>query len=155
MQKVLNSVTDFRVKIEVPEAKRVFRLREGAKLWVTGSMNTTVYAGVYALNEDLKSRFRMLALDYPEAKVEFAILKAQNIDGANDALLKNLCKLAHETRQKALEYPLSTRDLIQIAEDVPILGTGQALTIALGKFEGDDRGTMKKRIQSVFGNVGV
>ena len=156
MQKVMNAASDFRKKIEVPECGRVFRLKEGAKLWIVGTMNQSVYGGVYALNEDLKSRFRMIDLSYPEPKLEreivLAVLKDSKI--TQEEMLKTVnlvITLAHETRQKALEYPLSTRDVIQIVEDIAYLGIERALRVSLGKFDGDDKNTVAERITSLFG----
>jgi nitric oxide reductase NorQ protein len=155
MQKVLNGVADFRRRIEVPEIPRVFELKDGAKLWLVGTMNTAVYGGVYALNEDLKSRFRMIALDYPDAKQELAMLEGGMESGALGSLppktVNNLIRLAVETRQNATEYALSTRDVQQTLEDVGHVGLPRALRVMLGKFDGADRAAMKKRIQSIFG----
>jgi MoxR-like ATPase len=162
MQKVLNGLADFRRRIEVPECQRIFKLEPTSKLWFVGTMNTAVYGGVYALNEDLKSRFRLLALDYPTPAQEKAI-----IDGVLDpALLKKLIEdykkdgskiidrvlqLAIETRQKALEYTLSPRDVQQLIEDIALVGLPRALRVLIGKFDGEDRSFVKQRIQSIFG----
>ena len=70
MQKLLNSSTDFRKRIEVPECGHVFELKKGAKLWVVGTQNNATYAGTYALNEDLKSRLRLIEVNYPDSKDE-------------------------------------------------------------------------------------
>jgi nitric oxide reductase NorQ protein len=153
MQKILNPATDFRKKIEVPEAQKVFRLKNGAKLWVVGTMNFSAYGGVYALNEDLKSRFRLITVGYPDPKDEKRVV--EEIFGKKveelDKLVDHTIRLAHETRQKALEYALSPRDVVQILEDILLVGEEKALRIAVGKFEGDDRTTVKKRIESIFG----
>ena len=155
-QKILNPATDFRAKVEVPEARKVFKLNPNAKLWVTGSMNTSVYSGVYALNEDLKSRMRLIDVPYPSPQEEFLILKRQ-VSFAGDLterVMKSLCSLATETRQKdALEYALSTRDLVQIAEDVVALGLQDGFRVAMGKFEGQDKATAKARMESAIPNL--
>ena len=150
MQKVINPLADFRKRIEVPECGRVFDLKPGAKLWVVGTMNTSAYGGVYALNEDLKSRFRMLTLGYPSPEEEQKIIGA-HFQKLDPVLLKKVMLLAQETRQKSLEYALSPRDVIQVLEDSEAVGTERALRIVLGKFEGDDQSTVKKRIESIFG----
>ena len=155
MQKVLNGLADFRRRIEVPECQKVFKLKEGAKLWFVGTMNTAVYGGVYALNEDLKSRFRLLALEYPDPAQEKAILD----EVVDPLLLKKLepktvdrvLQLAIETRQKAMEYALSPRDVQQVIEDMGLVGVPRALRVLLGKFDGDDRNAIKARISSIFG----
>lgn len=152
MQKLLNSLTDFRRRIEVPEATKVFQLKDKAKLWVVGTMNLTVYAGVYQLNEDLKSRFRMIDVGYPtpdaELKIVSSVLKLKDTAGLD--LIGSVIRLAHETRQKSLEYALSTRDVVQIVEDAVALGVEKAMRIAIGKFEGDDKTTVKQRMTSAF-----
>lgn len=153
-QKILNAVTDFRRKVEVPEAGRVFALKEGAKLWVVGTMNTSVYGGVYALNEDLKSRFRMLDVNYPAPKDERTMIQATLTGKATELdpkVLEQVIILAHETRQRAMDYALSTRDVAQIVEDIAYLGTDRAMRVAIGKFEGDDKNTVMQRITSIFG----
>jgi MoxR-like ATPase len=158
MQKILNPVTDFRRRVEVPECKRVFDLKKGAKLWFTGTMNTAVYGGVYALNEDLKSRVRLLPVDYPspkqEAKIVKVVLNGQSAKlGAKD--MEQVLLLAHETRQKSLDYALSTRDVVQLLEDFLALGYDRALRLILGKFEGEDRATVKERVKSIFVGVNI
>lgn len=151
MQKVLNPLADFRRRIEVPECGRVFDLKPGAKLWLVGTMNTSAYGGVYALNEDLKSRFRMLSLGYPAPEEESKIILSHFGGRMEPVALKKVMLLAQETRQKSLEYALSPRDVIQVLEDAVTVGMERALRIVLGKFEGDDQTTVKARIQSIFG----
>ena len=156
VQKILNGLTDFRRRIEVPEAGKVFALKPEAKLWVTGSMNTAGYGGTYQLNEDLASRVRLVTVDYPEPAEEKAILKSALTPAAASkvtaSLVDRLLTLAKETRQKgALEYALSTRDLVQILSDYPKLGDKLTFQLVLGKYEGETRETMKKRIQSTMG----
>jgi len=155
MQKVLNGLADFRRRIEVPECQKVFKLNAGAKLWFVGTMNTAVYGGVYALNEDLKSRFRLLALEYPNPAQEKAILTevvdAELLKKLEPKTLDRVLQLAIETRQKAMEYALSPRDVQQAIEDIASVGLPRALRILIGKFDGDDRDTVKARITSIFG----
>jgi MoxR-like ATPase len=157
MQKVLNGLADFRRRIEVPECQKVFKLNDGAQLWFTGTMNTAVYGGVYALNEDLKSRFRLLALDYPNPKQEREILNGvldtEVLKKLDVKLLDSALQLAIETRQKALEYALSPRDVQQFVEDIAHVGLPKALRVLIGKFDGEDRDTVKERIRSIFGVV--
>ena len=150
MQKVLNPITDFRRKIEVPECRRVFRLDPEAKLWVVGTMNTCVYGGIYELNEDCKSRFRMIPLDYPSKGEETGIVN-QVLTGLDKKITQSVLTLAHETRQKSLAFSLSTRDIIQILEDIDLCGLELALWMASGKFEGADRDYYKTRVASIFG----
>ena len=151
MQKVINPAADFRCKVEVPEAQKVFQLRKGAKLWIVGSMNTTVYGGVYQLNEDLKSRFRMVPLDYPSPEDLRTIVNAAATELPDKRTIEHVLTLAKETQTGALEYPLSPRDVVQILEDTCRVGVEDALWLASGKFEDDDRTVIGERIQSTFG----
>ena len=154
MQKVLNAPLDWRQRIEVPEARKVFQLKKDAKIWFTGTMNTAVYGGVYQLNEDLKSRLRIIALDYPKPSREKDVVKAV-INGLSKKLdqkmIDKVILLAHETRQKALDYSLSTRDVVQLLEDIAAIDLERALRIVLGKFDDSDRDTVRERITSIFG----
>lgn len=157
MQKVLNALADFRRRIEVPECQKVFKLKEGAKLWFTGTMNTAVYGGVYALNEDLKSRFRLLALDYPrpseEKEILNGVLAPEVLAKLDPKMMDRVIQLAIETRQKALEYALSPRDVQQLIEDIAFVGLNKALRVLIGKFDGEDRDTIKERLKSIFGVI--
>lgn len=150
MQKVLNPLGDFRKNIVAHECGRVFKLREESKLWLCGSMNTSVYGGVYTLNEDLKSRFRMLPLEYPTKTAEKKIIHTV-LDSADQSLVDKVLTLAHETRQRSSAYALSTRDVVQVIEDVPRCGQKSALWMLSGKFEGPDRDFFLQRIESIFG----
>lgn len=151
MQKVLNGLSDFRRRIEVPECQRVFELKPDARLWLVGTMNTAVYGGVYALNEDLKSRFRMLALTYPSPKQERLILADAFGTKLDSQMIEDALRLATETRSNAMEYALSPRDVQQFLEDVLALDVKKALRILIGKFDDADRDTIRKRIQSIYG----
>lgn len=153
-QKILNPLTDWRRCLEVPEAQHVFRLKPEARLWVTGTMNSAGYAGVYSLNEDLKSRFRIVPVSYPSITDERAILDsclAQEGMTPDANFTGKLLTLAQESRQKDVSYALSTRDLVQIMCDREYIGEPRALFLAAGKFEGTDRDWAAKRIKSIFG----
>jgi len=130
MQKVLNSPLDWRNRIEVPECGRVFKLKPDCKLWICGTMNTAIYGGVYQLNEDLKSRVRLVTMDYPKLAKERAlvntVLKKQGVE-ADQKLIEKVLLLAHETRQKAMDYALSPRDVFQIIEDAAALNLETSL----------------------------
>lgn len=155
-QKVLNAVSDFRKRVEVPEAGRVFRLNPGSKLWIVGTMNTAVYGGVYALNEDLKSRFRLIDVGYPAPKDEKQVVlstASEKVAAMDQKLIEQVILLAHETRQNALDYALSTRDVVQIVDDVAYVGVEKAMRVAIGKFEGADKDTVAERIKSIFGVI--
>jgi MoxR-like ATPase len=173
VQKQLNAVTDFRRQCSMPFLGKTYKLRPDAYLWVVGTMNPSVYGGTYDLNEDLKSRFEEIDLTYPEAGQEKQVLQlackhvmgtkmptpyrvlegglAKDILYVDDHILNLVIKLAGETRQQATGYALSTRDLVRVVETISLLGIEKALQLVLLKFEGDeDKGTMKKRIGSIF-----
>jgi MoxR-like ATPase len=151
VQKMLNAIGDWRKRIEVPECQSVFELDPKSQLWVVGTMNTSVYGGVYELNEDLKSRFRMLPVSYPSKGEETRILKACVGNGVKADTIKQILTLAHETRQKSLAYALAPRDTVQIIEDIGHCGLEGALRLASGKFEGQDRDYFISRVSSTFG----
>lgn len=154
VQKVLNSILDFRKRIEVAEVNKVFTLEPSAKLWVTASMNGSSYGGVYEMNEDLKSRFRILPVKYPTANVEKKILRGhlgkEAFDKLEKGLLDGILTLANETRQKAMGYALSTRDIVQLVEDYDLLGFERAFELILGKFDEHNRQTVLVRKNSIF-----
>lgn len=154
MQKTLNSSTDFRKRIEVPEARTIFELKKDAKLWVCGTMNTANYGGVYSLNEDLKSRMRMVPLSYPtnEADIVSSEMKSRNIQVAPEIVTKVLA-LAVQTRQMSVEYALSPRDVVQIVEDISLVGVKDGLWLASGKFEDADRKFFTDRVWDGFNVV--
>jgi len=154
MQKGLNATADFRKKIEVPEAKKVFRLKEGAKLWIVGTMNTAVYGGTYQLNEDLKSRFNLIPLDYPELGEEKKILSSVLNGHAaklRSQVVDSMLRLAHQTRQGEIDYALSTRDLVQLGMNIALLGSKRAFWILSGKFDDDDRVRVARWVEDIFG----
>lgn len=155
MQKLLNGITDFRGRVEVPECERVFALKPGSKLWITGTMNMAVYGGVYAMNEDLKSRLRIITVEYPTPTQEKSIvteaLGADEVKKLGPKDIEQVLLLAHETRQKSLDFALSPRDVVALLEDFLSLGRERALRLVLGKFDGDDRSTVRERITSIFG----
>lgn len=152
VQKQLNAVTDFRKMASLRQIGRTYQLREHARLWVVGTMNPSVYGGTYDLNEDLKSRFEEIEVTYPNFGQEKRILAAVCPNMVPEAQLDQLIKLAHETRQSATGYALSTRDLVRLVQTVRDVGLEIALQMVVCKFEGDDdRNTVITRIGSIFG----
>lgn len=148
MQKLLNAIADWRRRLEVPEAGKVFQLQPEKRLWITGTMNTAVYGGVYQLNEDLKSRFDLLPVDYPAEADETKILVATT--AAEPALVAQLLQLAKESRQNSVDYALSTRDLVQLAANIKRAGLPAALMMMSGKFEEADRAWFQERVKSIW-----
>lgn len=151
VQKQLNAITDFRKMVSMPHIERTYQLREGAQIWVVGTMNPSVYGGTYDLNEDLKSRFEELEVTYPAAEHEKQIVKRVCGQAVDDRTLDLLIRFAKETRQQATGYSLSTRDLVRLVNTVSRLGLDIALQMVVCKFEGEDRKTIIKRMSSVFG----
>jgi nitric oxide reductase NorQ protein len=151
MQKIINPLTDFRKRVSVPECGRVFELRPGAKLWVTGTMNSVVYGGVYAMNEDLKSRFLIKPMRYPTEKEEGVIVMGACSYKPSPDLVAKVLRLAQETRQKVFAYAMSTRDVMQVVEVASVVGPEDALRLVSGKFDAADRATFTARVTSVFG----
>ena len=156
-QKLLNPICDFHRRVEVPTAHKVFELDPGAKLWVVGTMNTAVYGGVHALNEDLTSRLNLGVVSYPELDDERRLLEQtlpKILKKLTRTQINHALALAMETRQGEFEYALSTRDLVQMLTNIATLGVERAVWLASGKFEDEDRDTFLKRAQSHFGTAG-
>lgn len=150
-QKDLNPLTDFRKKIEIPELCTRFELNPGAKLFVCGTLNPTVYGGTYEMNDDLVSRFFQIEVPYPTKEDEITILREmapQGLSVTNDALSR-LVDIAHETRQSSTTYSLSTRDLVQILSIIDRVGWEDALFLATQKFSAEDRTLVIDRIRDI------
>jgi len=165
-QKLLNPIMDFRCRIEVSEAGKVFALEPGKILWVIGSMNTAGYGGTFQLNEDLLSRMELVVLDYPEPEHEKQIIKqilpsevfatlSRSEGKAKASVIDGMLTLARETRQRTagLEYTLSPRDVVRALLNVSYVGLTPALQLLLGKYDGEARATIKARITSIFTGV--
>lgn len=161
-QKILNPVLDFRKRVEIPEAGKVFTLAPGKTLWIVGSMNTAGYGGTHQLNEDLLSRVDLVQVSYPELEDERKLIiaalpeeiyqKASKPLGASGlTFLDGVLTLARETRQgKGFDYALAPRDVVQILTNFNRVGLTPALQLVLGKYEGEFRVTMKRRMLSIF-----
>lgn len=146
-QKELNAITDFRKKVEIPELSWRIELAPGAKLFIAGTMNPSVYGGTYELNEDLKSRFFEIDVPYPPAAEEKKILREIASTAIPDELLDKLVQIAQETRQEASQYALSTRDLVELVKAAARVGWEDALFLAAQKFSVDDRKLILERIK--------
>jgi MoxR-like ATPase len=155
-QKDTNAALDFRKMVTIPQVGKTYKLEEGKLLWVTATMNPSVYGGTYDLNEDLRSRLDEAAVGYPPPGLEKKIVKAnvaptQGGGPEFDAVIEKCIRLAGETRQEKLSYALSPRDVVRIVQDIQFLGLGGAMQLAVCKFEGDDVKTIMPRIDSIFG----
>jgi len=122
-------------------------------LWVVGTMNPN-YAGTYSLNEDLRSRFEFIEVNYMSADAERSLLLSQ-FPSAPSAQEKrdidNILNIAKETRSERMGYALSTRDLVQFTRSMLRLDKSKALKLLEGKYEGEHVDSFRARIQSTFG----
>ncbi len=155
-QKMLNGLTDWREGIYIPQIGRMFRVPAGCLLVVVATMNPSSYGGVYSLNQDLKSRFNEKVLSWPSKDNEKKILAA--VCGyAAKADIERAAQLALNLRGKATEYQLSTRDLVQLLQNIKrFILKGRpnahelALTMLANKYEGGERNTAIEMIKDVF-----
>lgn len=153
-QKIINPLTDFHRSLNVPTVEQLFKLDDGAKLWVVGTMNSVVYGGVYSLNDDLTSRFNVLPLGYPSAEAEKKIIRSilpqlNTVQGRQ--WVDSVVRLGIETRQQAFEYALSPRDVIQILGNIFRVGSLEIpMMLAAGKFQLVDEVLFRKRVHSIF-----
>lgn len=134
-------------------------LCEPAKLWVIGTMNPD-YGGTYDLNEDFRSRFQFVQVDFMSDEVEAEILYNQ-FPGRVSATEKQICSrlqsLAKETRGGKYGYALSTRDLEQCVKTylrfqarTDPRALEKALKVLQGKFPQRHAETFASRVRSVF-----
>ena len=169
-QKMLNPMLDFQRTINAQAIGQSFQLDIGAKLWVVLTMNPNAYGGTYALNADLMRRVQPILLDYPTEEQEINVLTGLRLSAVADAavgipdeifsmkvagdhsFVRQLVKLAGDTRKGNLEYALSTSDLHQICKNVPIYGLNRALALSSNKFENEEnRRFFVAKVQSTMG----
>lgn len=163
-QKIMNQILDWRRHVYIPEIGKTYRLKNGAKLLIAGTMNPSTYSGVFELNEDLRSRFAEYHINYPNEEKENEIIsKLTNLD---DEIRRLIIRLAEDTRQLyvsgEINYALSTRDLITFAnlfevytktfDDKKTALIYALRTTVLYRYDNEqERETIRKRIYSVFG----
>ncbi len=154
-QKLLNGVLQERA-IEVDSLGTTYRLTDG-KVWFTGTMNPSVYGGTYDLNEDLKSRVSEIEIDYPPTELEKQIIRANlgDIDEVMAPIVDLVLRFAKESRQNAIGYALSTRDVVRTLQTVRSNGLKTALQMVICKYEGEDRKTALARLNSIFRGANV
>lgn len=157
-QKQLNEFLDFRKSVSIPQIGKTYRLRPEAQLWIVAMMNPSVYGGTYELNEDFRSRWLELELGYPTKDQEIQILET-NITKPNDMgaavfkeILDQCVNIAAQTRDKknTFNYALSSRDVVNLAESIILLGKSEALQLLSHKFEGKEHELIASRISSTF-----
>lgn len=155
-QKLLNGVLQERA-IEVDALGRTYRLKPGCSVWFTGTMNPSVYGGTYDLNEDLKSRMGEIETDYPPTEYEKQIVRANlgECTSDMDALVDLVLRFAKESRQQAMGYQMSTRDVVRSLMTIRTSGLKTALQMIICKYEGEDKKTAIARLNSIFKGASV
>jgi len=158
VQKHLNSMTDYRQRIELFNQGAIFDVDYNSKLWVVGTANPG-YSGTYQFNEDLRSRFMFAPVPYPDTEQEKTIL-INAMGGKTTAterkFIDGLLTLSKETRggefKAAVGYALSTRDMVQVVQSI-LDGTKPegALKELEGKYQGEQVKNFRSRVQSCFG----
>jgi MoxR-like ATPase len=120
-----------------------------------GTMNPVdEYAGTKDLNKAFKSRFGMiLNVNYPSAKVETKIVAGKG--GVTQDIAAQIVDVGQALRQAKekdqIFYTCSTRDLIQWASLVPVLGLSDAFEVALLNKANGDRNLVSNLYQRVTG----
>ena len=151
-QKMLNSMTDYRRSVTSVKAGKVWRLEPDKEVWVCGTMNPG-YAGTYKINEDLRSRFEFIEVNYMEREREKELLVKQ-FPSASSALerqmLDKLLTLAGETRSEVMGYGLSTRDLVSFVRNYLATDLPTALKLLEGKYDGEQVRDFQARVMSTF-----
>lgn len=153
-QKILNAMCDYRQEVSIPKIGRSFRVAPDKRIWIVGTMNPN-YGGTYNLNEDFRSRFEFIEVNYMPKDKERELLHRQFPGGSPSAAERRNVELLHnlagETRGGAMEYALSTRDLVQFVQNLMRLGDlGRALKLLEGKFEGENIQNFRARVGSTF-----
>ena len=150
-QKQCNCLTDWRTGVYVPQLGRNVALKPGCKIIVMASMNPSGYAGVYSLNEDLRSRFDEVVIPLPNIEQEKTILKMV-CPFADAGTIEKAARLAKESRTNATEYKLSTRDLVKLLYNLRRLNDPKvALTLVANKYENEaEKALIVDRIKAVF-----
>jgi len=152
VQKILNPMCDYRKSVSLPKIGRVFRVEEGKALWVVGTMNPG-YAGTYQLNEDFRSRFEFIEVNYMPIDQERELLLKQfpTPPSAKERLVIDaILNLAKETRSERMDYALSTRDLVQFVQNMLLLDRDRALKLLEGKYDGEHVKNFQARVKSAF-----
>lgn len=149
-QKQFNSMTDWRNGIFIPQLGTFMRLKRGARVIIAGTMNPSAYGGVYSLNADLRSRFDESIIPVPSMEQEQEILSSL-FPGLDAGIIEKAAQLAKDTRSRATDYKLSTRDLVHLLNNYRKLGKmDYPLELVANKFDGSDRNMVADRIHAIF-----
>lgn len=152
VQSTIYSVADYRRSVEASSLGKNFRLKDGAQLWVLGTMNPG-YSGTYQLSEALRSRFVFIEVLYMAEAREKELLEATfetPPDVEERRIAARLLQFAAESRTYDWDYALSTRDLEDVVRCYSCVGLEKALKILVGKFDPEHKGSIEARIQSLF-----
>lgn len=128
----LNDIVD-RGLFVVPDTGEVIRAARGFMVYATANSNgggdaTGEYAGVGTMNTALMSRFFKFGVTYPTKAEEMKVLKAAGVvkdDPESETLAEKILEIAamlrdaYARRSSGLVSPISTRELIDIAEAAP------------------------------------
>lgn len=131
------------------------KLSSKAKLWIVGTMNPSTYGGTYDLNEDLRSRFQFVEVDYMDEQAEQNVLLqalGSSPPASDKVFVTNLLRFAKETRGGQYRYALSLRDLEQAVEAYLAFDRDPRLTLRLlsGKFDTEVLADVYGRYMSIF-----
>jgi hypothetical protein len=71
----------------------------------------------------------------------------------DEGIIEKACQLAVDTRTKAFEYRVSTRDLKNLIDQISMFSGDPIVPLSCfaNKFEGDEKNTAVDRIQGTFG----
>jgi len=160
MQKVLNQVLDWRGHVFIPEIGKLFKVDKGCKILFSATMNPSNYGGVYELNEDLKSRFCIVKVQYPTSSQEKKLIDWTDIPTDMQTGIMNL---AVETRNAvttgSLDYAISPRDIDLFCRAYRAYNKQKGLdalklateTTILGKYdEREHENFIKTRLDRIF-----
>lgn len=161
-QKIGNALLDARRNCDVPALSKTFNLDPDVRLLCAATMNYG-YGGTFELNEDFKSRFIEVFMDYPDKRHEAKIIEANT--ELREELVDPLISIAVETRnaveQGVVDYALSPRDLVLFGRALHtyqkhFADGHKALIYALKNVivnryqEKKNRDWISERIQSIF-----
>jgi len=141
---------------------KTYKLNQGCRLIIVGTMNPVTYAGVNSLTEDLRSRMIGDIIEYPK---ESDLERITNWTDIPDDTKKELLTLAteiHALRMKGdVDYVLSPRDIDQFCyyyrllsnhlSDISSLKNTLKQVIVTKFSEIEERELIKTRIHEIFG----
>jgi midasin (ATPase involved in ribosome maturation) len=130
IQIALNQLTDWRGVVNIPDINVQYRLDEGSKLAIFGTMNPG-YIGTYDLNPALKNRFREIVFDYPNEMTERLIVGQFTTELPLKYInaLVNMARLTRKGKSGGdYSYALSPRDLVAFVECYEAYSSSPSIT---------------------------